>query len=78
MCLYSCRLQNRDGSRDTLELGDFDDEKEAERAARNALLVSMSGREVELWRDQDLVGRFPRDAAQFRSRSHPFHSRRPA
>jgi hypothetical protein len=71
MCLYSCRVENRDGSRDTFDLGDFADEEQAARAARSALLVSLSGRNVELWREQALVRSFARDVAQFRSRNHP-------
>lgn len=76
MCLYSCRVENRDGSKDTFDLGDFQDEEMAMRAARNALLVSLSGHHVELWRERDLVGRLARDVAQFRSRTHPVDARR--
>jgi hypothetical protein len=72
MSFYSCRMENRDGSQDQFELGDFSSEERAVHAARNALLVSLSGRNVELWRERDLVGRYCRDVAQFRSRSHPF------
>lgn len=75
MCLYSCRVENRDGSKDTFDLGDFQDDELAMRAARNALLVSLSGRHVELWRERDLVARVARDVAQFRSRRHPFEGR---
>lgn len=76
MCLYSCRVENRDGSQDTFDLGDFQDDEGAVRAARNALLVSLSGRQVELWRDRDMVARLARDVAQFRNRAHPVLGRR--
>lgn len=71
MCLYSCQLENRDGSSDRFELGDFEDQDAAVNAARTALLVSLSGRSVELFRERDLVGRFGRDVAQFRDRKPP-------
>jgi hypothetical protein len=72
MCIYSCRLQNRDGSSDDFDLGDFGDEQTAIHAARTALLVSLCGKQVEIWRDRDLVVRIGRDVAQFRNRAPPF------
>lgn len=77
MCIYSCRVSNRDGSCDRFELGDFHEEEAALRAARSALLVSLSGREVEVWREDLMIRRFGREVAQFRSRTHPFAHARP-
>jgi hypothetical protein len=69
---YSCRIINRDGSADTVPLGDYADPSQASRAARSALLVSLTGFLVELWSEGRLVAQMNRDVAQFRSRNDPF------
>lgn len=66
MDLYSCRLKNRDGSVDRLELGVFADEGQAACAARTALLVSLAAVTIELWRGERMLDSYNRDGAQFR------------
>lgn len=71
---YTCRLRNRDGSEDDVELGVCADDGAAYLATRSALLVSLSARAAELWRGDLLIGRLTREVAQFRSRPEPLRA----
>lgn len=68
---YTCRLVNRDGSADDIDIGDFIDDGSAILAGRNALLVSLTAAAMEVWCDELLIVRLARDVAQFRRRNEP-------
>ena len=60
---YRFEFHNRDGSVDTYDLGRFEDDRSAQRAAREALLVSQCALAVDIWRDHAPLARLKRDGS---------------
>jgi hypothetical protein len=60
---YTFDFVNQDGSIDTFDIGEFDDDGAAAGKARSALLASLSAVAVEVWREGARVAQIRRDGA---------------